>query len=141
MKQKYEATIDKETKLYYHILKRQDIIKFTYEDYLQCLAEKSIYVKEKEMFIKIARITMQDKIKPEKIEEIINKLKGGKKDMLDSASESLLESLAEHIKEVFEKDERKIRKEGKKEGIKLVINMLQQGMSIEQIKEKTGLKK
>lgn len=36
----YKICVDKETDNYYNILNRNDIVKFTYEDYLKCLKQK-----------------------------------------------------------------------------------------------------
>lgn len=39
-KYNYKSYIDKETDCCYDVFNRKDIIKFTYEDYLECLKEK-----------------------------------------------------------------------------------------------------
>lgn len=104
-----------------------------FADILEKIILRTKDEKSRKQLSTIIRIIVKGKPGEEKVNELIRKMKGEDEEMLA-------------VVEMLRQDEKRIREEGIKEGVKegisnIIINMLQKGMKVDEIKELTGLTK
>ncbi len=104
-----------------------------------------IQKEDRKTFIEIIAITLKEKLGKTKIVEIINKIKKEEeRDMIEEVAEMLRKSDMKIRREAKKEGIKKGMKEGMKEGIikgigKILQSMVQNGMTLEEIKKVTGL--